>query len=45
LIDAVHLCVSTRGIKDTTSSTLTAEYSGAFLAAATKAEFLKYVGH
>lgn len=43
VIDAVHLCVSSRGIKDTTSSTLTAEYSGAFLNAATKTEFLRYL--
>jgi GTP cyclohydrolase I len=26
VIDAVHLCVSSRGVKDTSSSTLTAEY-------------------
>lgn len=43
VIDAVHLCVSSRGIKDTISSTLTAEYSGAFLDAATKGEFLEYI--
>ncbi|MEO6851620.1 MAG: GTP cyclohydrolase I FolE [Mucilaginibacter sp.] len=44
VIDAVHLCVSSRGVKDTTSSTITAEYSGAFLDIATKSEFLKYIG-
>jgi GTP cyclohydrolase I len=43
VIDAVHLCVSSRGVKDTSSSTLTAEYSGAFLNQATRDEFLKYV--
>jgi len=43
VIDAVHLCVSSRGIKDTNSSTLTAEYSGAFLDSARKDEFLKYI--
>ena len=43
VIDAVHLCVSSRGVKDTASSTLTAEYSGAFLNPATKDEFLKYL--
>src|SRR6185295_18106269 len=34
LIDAAHLCVSSRGVKDTNSSTLTAEYSGDFLRSA-----------
>ncbi|HET8829441.1 MAG TPA: GTP cyclohydrolase I FolE [Pelobium sp.] len=44
VIEASHLCVSSRGIKDTTSSTVTAEYSGKFLEDATKNEFLKYIG-
>lgn len=43
LIDAVHLCVASRGIKDTNSSTITAEYSGKFLNEATKNEFLVMV--
>jgi GTP cyclohydrolase IA len=43
VIDAVHLCVSSRGVKDTSSSTLTAEYSGAFLDPQRKDEFLKYL--
>lgn len=43
VIDAVHLCVSSRGIKDTSSSTITAEYSGKFMEEATKAEFLKFI--
>jgi GTP cyclohydrolase IA len=43
VIDAVHLCVSSRGIKDISSSTLTAEYSGVFLEQARKDEFLKYI--
>jgi len=30
IIDAKHLCVSSRGIKDDTSSTVTAYYGGAF---------------
>lgn len=30
IIDAKHLCVSSRGVKDDTSSTVTAYYSGAF---------------
>jgi GTP cyclohydrolase IA len=43
VIDAHHLCVSARGIKDTASSTVTAEYSGRFLEESTKNEFLKYI--
>jgi GTP cyclohydrolase I len=43
VIDAHHLCVSSRGIKDTSSSTVTAEYSGKFLEEQTKNEFLKYI--
>ena len=43
LIDATHLCVSSRGIKDVTSSTVTAEYSGKFLEEGVKNEFLKYI--
>jgi GTP cyclohydrolase IA len=44
VIDAVHLCVSSRGIKDVTSSTVTAEYSGKFLEEGTRNEFLKHIG-
>jgi GTP cyclohydrolase IA len=44
VIDAVHLCVSSRGIKDVTSSTVTAEYSGKFLNDVNvKNEFLKFI--
>ena len=43
VIDAVHLCVSSRGIKDVTSSTVTAEYGGVFLDPDTKREFLSYI--
>ncbi|NEU07008.1 GTP cyclohydrolase I FolE [Flavihumibacter sp. R14] len=43
VIDAVHLCVASRGIKDVNSSTVTAEYSGEFLDAERKQEFLSYV--
>ncbi len=42
-IDAVHLCVSSRGIKDTSSSTVTTSYSGVFLDAKRKEEFLQYI--
>lgn len=44
IIDAKHLCVSSRGIQDESSSTLTASYSGKFKDQATREEFLKYVG-
>jgi GTP cyclohydrolase IA len=40
IIDAVHLCVASRGIKDTSSSTVTASYSGRFHGEKLKAEFL-----
>ena len=43
VIDATHLCVSSRGIKDTQSSTITSHYSGKFLEENTKSEFLKYI--
>jgi GTP cyclohydrolase I len=42
-IDAKHLCVSSRGIKDDTSSTVTVFYSGAFKNESVKNEFLKYI--
>ena len=44
IIDAHHHCVSSRGIRDTGSTTVTAEYCGQFLNAETKNEFLKYIG-
>jgi GTP cyclohydrolase IA len=43
VIDAAHLCVSSRGIKDTASSTVTAEYGGRFLEEAAQAQFLKFI--
>ena len=43
VIDAVHLCVSSRGVRDTSSSTVTAEYSGDFLKSAWRDEFLRYL--
>lgn len=43
VIDAVHLCVSSRGIKDISSSTVSAEYSGIFQNQATRDEFLRYL--
>jgi len=44
IIDAHHHCVSSRGIRDAGSSTLTAEYCGQFLLTETRNEFLKYIG-
>lgn len=44
VVDAAHLCVSSRGIKDLNSSTVTAEYSGGFLNETRRDEFLKYIG-
>ena len=43
VIDAKHLCVSSRGVEDTTSSTITATYFGKFQEQATKDEFLMHV--
>ena len=43
IIDAKHMCVSSRGIKDETSSTTTSFYGGAFKKDNTRNEFLKYV--
>lgn len=43
IIDAAHLCVSSRGIKDVNSSTVTAEYSGVFTDTKRKEEFLRYL--
>ena len=44
IIDAYHHCVSSRGVRDAGSTTITAEYCGQFLNTETKSEFLKYIG-
>ena len=45
LIEADHLCVMSRGVNDTSSSTLTAEYGGAFgQSEALRSEFLRLIG-
>ncbi|MCC7296892.1 MAG: GTP cyclohydrolase I FolE [Bacteroidia bacterium] len=44
VLDAKHLCVASRGIKDTSSATVTASYSGKFNDPATRAELFKYIG-
>jgi GTP cyclohydrolase I len=43
VIDAKHMCVSLRGVEDTSSTTVTASYSGAFQNEETKKEFLQYI--
>jgi GTP cyclohydrolase IA len=43
LIDAAHLCVSSRGVKDISSATVTSFYSGKFAQDNVKQEFLKYL--
>jgi GTP cyclohydrolase I len=43
LIDAKHLCVSSRGIKDESSATVTSYYGGRFLEESTRQEFLKNI--
>lgn len=43
VIDAAHLCVSSRGVKDTASTTITAHYSGKFKEEQTKNEFLSFI--
>ena len=43
VIDAKHLCVNSRGIRDVESSTVTSEFGGKFKEKATRREFLDYV--
>ncbi|WP_248723820.1 GTP cyclohydrolase I FolE [Seonamhaeicola sp. ML3] len=43
IIDAKHLCVNSRGIKDIESSTVTSEFGGKFKDMATRREFLDYI--
>lgn len=43
VIDAKHLCVNSRGIRDVASSTVTSEFGGKFKEEATKREFLDYI--
>ncbi|QWX82860.1 GTP cyclohydrolase I FolE [Cellulophaga sp. HaHaR_3_176] len=43
IIDAKHLCVNSRGIRDIESSTVTAEYGGKFKEEATRREFLNFI--
>ncbi|MEI7509245.1 MAG: GTP cyclohydrolase I FolE [Flavobacterium sp.] len=43
IIDAKHLCVNSRGIRDIESSTVTAEFGGKFKEEATRKEFIEYI--
>ena len=43
VIDAKHMCVQSRGVRDSASSTITAYYGGKFENEATKKEFLSYL--
>lgn len=43
VIDAKHLCVNSRGIRDIESSTVTAEYGGKFKEESVRKEFLDYI--
>jgi len=43
VIDAKHLCVNSRGIRDVDSSTVTAEYGGKFKQEGVRKEFLEYI--
>ncbi len=42
-IDSKHLCVSTRGIRDVSSSTITSEFRGAFKDKATQQKFIDFI--
>ena len=43
IIDAKHLCVNSRGIKDIESSTITSEFGGKFKNEQTRRELLEYI--
>jgi len=43
VIDAKHLCVNSRGIRDIESSTVTSEFGGKFKDEKTRREFLDYI--
>ena len=43
VIDAKHLCVNMRGVRDTKSSTITSRYGGVFKANDNKSEFFKHI--
>jgi len=43
IIDAHHLCVSSRGVQDNNSSTVTSSYSGKFMNEQTRYELMQYI--
>lgn len=43
IVDAKHLCVSTRGVEDDASDTVTAEYSGKFLSESYRQELHQHI--
>ena len=43
VIDAKHLCVNSRGIRDIESSTVTSEFGGQFKDKEVRKEFLSYI--
>lgn len=43
VVDAKHLCVNSRGIRDIDSSTVTSEFGGAFKEKSVRREFLDYI--
>jgi len=43
VIDAKHLCVNSRGVRDIESSTVTSEFGGKFKDPSTRQEFLDYI--
>lgn len=43
VMDAKHLCVNSRGIRDIESSTVTSEFGGKFKTKETKREFIDYI--
>lgn len=43
VVDAKHLCVNSRGIRDIDSSTVTAEFGGKFKEESVRREFLDYI--
>ncbi|MDA1182460.1 MAG: GTP cyclohydrolase I FolE [Bacteroidetes bacterium] len=43
IIDAKHMCVASRGVKDTASSTVTCSFHGKFMDSDSRSELLKYI--
>jgi GTP cyclohydrolase I len=43
IIDANHMCVSSRGVNDVNSSTITSSFNGKFMNEAVRSELLKYI--